>query len=496
MIMLEMKGISKSFPGVHALDNVSFSAARGEVHALVGGNGAGKSTLMKVLAGALAPDEGEIYLRGKKVNITDPDNARQLGISVIYQELNLVPTLNVVENVFLGSELTTRKGILDTPAMISETKKLLDTLEFKIDFNRPVGTMRVAQQQMIEIAKALHVNAEILVMDEPTASLTDQDIDVLFDIVKRLKKKGVTIVYISHRLEEIYQICDRLTVLRDGKVVGTFDTDALNQQELIKLMINRDLNQVFPCSKCAPGQEALKVVNLNREGILKDINMHVCAGEVVGIAGLVGSGRTELVRAIFGADPVDSGEIYIEGKPVKIAGPSCAVKLGIGLVPEDRKDQGVILKLPIKENITLPSLPLEHKSGVISEQSDLSLANKLAEKLNIQCSGLNQLVGNLSGGNQQKVAVGKWLATNSKILFFDEPTRGIDVGAKTEIYNFLRDLAAEGLAVVMVSSDLIEILGLSDRIYVMYNGAIAGEVCGASVNQEEVMTLAMGANKK
>ncbi len=495
MIMMEMKGISKSFPGIRALDNVSFSTNRGEIHALVGGNGAGKSTLMKILAGAIMPDEGEIYLRGEKENITDPDKARQLGIAIIYQELNLVPTLNVVENVFLGRELATRKGVLNTPAMISETKKLLESLELRIDLKKPVGTMRVAQQQMIEIAKALHVNAEILVMDEPTASLTDQDIDVLFDIVKRLKEKGVSIVYISHRLEEVYEICDRLTVLRDGKVVGTHNTSALNKQELIKLMINRDLNQVFPCSKCAPGQEALKVVNLNREGILKNINMHVCAGEVVGIAGLMGSGRTELLRAIFGADPVDSGEIYIEGKPVKINSPNCSVNLGIGLVPEDRKDQGVILKMPIQENLTLSSLPLQYKSGVIKKQSDRSLAHKLSGKLNIQCSGLDQVVGNLSGGNQQKVAVGKWLATDSKVLFFDEPTRGIDVGAKTEIYNFLKDLAAEGLAVVIVSSDMLEILGLSDRIYVMYNGAISGELCGSSVNQEEVLALAMGASQ-
>jgi ribose transport system ATP-binding protein len=493
MIMLEMKGISKSFPGVRALDKVSFSANRGEIHALVGGNGAGKSTLMKILAGAIEPDEGEIYIKGQKVFITAPDVARHLGIAIIYQELNLVPTLNVIENVFLGRELTTR-GVLDNPTMKAETEKLLESLELDIDLTKPVGSMRVAHQQMIEIAKALHVNAEILVMDEPTASLTDHDITILFDMMKRLKAKGVTIVYISHRLEEIYQICDRLTVLRDGRAVGTHDTEELNQQKLINLMINRDLNQVFPCSKCVPGQELLKVVNLNHEGFLKDISMHVCAGEVVGIAGLMGSGRTELLRAIFGADPITSGEIYLEGKPIKINSPSCSVNLGIGLVPEDRKDQGVILKLPIKENLTLPSLPLKHKSGVIKGQSDRSLACELSEKLNIQCSSLNQIVGNLSGGNQQKVAVGKWLATNSKVLFFDEPTRGIDVGAKAEIYNFLKDLAAEGLAVVIVSSDMLEIIGLSDRIYVMYNGEISGELRGPSINQEEVMALAMGAN--
>jgi ribose transport system ATP-binding protein len=496
MIMLEMKGISKSFPGVRALDNVSFSATRGEVHALVGGNGAGKSTLMKILAGAQSPDEGEIYIRGQKATIADPEEARKLGIAIIYQELNLVPTLNTVENVFLGSELTTRKGVLDTPRMVSETKQLLASLELNIDITKPVGNLSVAQQQMIEIAKALHVNAEILVMDEPTASLTDHDIDVLFAIVERLKAKDVSIIYISHRLEEIYRICDRLTVLRDGQIIGTRNTDELTQHELIKMMINRDLNQVFPCSKCTPGQEALKVVNLNRKGVLKDINMHVCVGEVVGIAGLVGSGRTELVRAIFGADPIDSGEIYMDGKPVKIGSPNCAVKLGIGLVPEDRKEQGVILKLAVKENVTLASLPMKHKSGVIKEQNDRLLAQHLSEKLSIRCSDLNQMVGNLSGGNQQKVAVSKWLATESKVLIFDEPTRGIDVGAKTELYNFLRDLAAEGLAVIMVSSDLLEILGLSDRIYVMYNGAITGEVCGSTASHEKVMALAMGAGVK
>lgn len=496
MVMLEMRGISKSFPGVCALDDVSFSAGRGEVHALVGGNGAGKSTLMKILAGAVKPDAGEIYIRGEKVTISNPEKARHLGIAIIYQELNLVPTLNAVENVFLGCERTTKKGVLDTPRMINETKKILESLELNIDITKPVGDLSVAQQQMIEIAKALHQNAEILVMDEPTASLTAHDIDVLFGIVKRLKAKGVTIIYISHRLEEIYRICERLTVLRDGKIIGTRNTCELTQQDLIKMMINRDLSQVFPCSKCSPGQDALKVVNLNRKGVLKNINMHVCVGEVVGIAGLVGSGRTELVRAIYGADPIDSGDVYIDGKAVKISSPNCAVKLGIGLVPEDRKGQGVILNMAIKENMTLASLPITHKSGVIKDQSDRAQAQYLSDKLNIKSSGLQQLVGNLSGGNQQKVAVAKWLATNSKILIFDEPTRGIDVGAKSELYNFLRDLAAEGLAVIMVSSDLLEIMGLSDRIYVMYNGAITGEISGSTASHEQIMALAMGAGAK
>jgi ribose transport system ATP-binding protein len=491
--MLEMKGINKSFPGVQALDDVNFAVRRGEVHALVGGNGAGKSTLMKILAGAIEPDRGQITVRGETVGITNPETARKLGIAIIYQELNLVPTLNAVENVFLGCEIRKKGGLLDITAMTKATQELFKRLELDVSLKVPVGSLSVAQQQMIEIAKALHLNAEILVMDEPTAALTDHDINTLFDIVLRLKEKGVTIIYISHRLEEIYRICDRVTVMRDGKIIGTRDTDKLSQQELIRMMINRNLTQVFPESSRTIGKEVLRVENLTRKGVLNNINLTVCAGEVVGIAGLVGSGRTELVRAIYGADPVDSGAVYINGEKVSIKSPHCAVRCGVGFVPEDRKEQGVILRMAVKDNMTLACLPMIARSGVLSDQRERRQAQQLAEKLKVKTSGLSQLVGNLSGGNQQKVALAKWLATNAGLLIFDEPTRGIDVGAKTEIYSFLRELAREGLAVIMVSSDLLEILGLSDRIYVMYNGTIAGEVPGEGACQEKVMSLAMGA---
>ncbi len=491
--MLEMLGINKSFPGVKALDDVTFAVRRGEVHALVGGNGAGKSTLMKILAGATLPDSGEISIRGEKVSITDPETARKLGIAIIYQELNLVPVLNAVENVFLGCEIRKKGGLLDKAAMEKAAAGLFRRLELKVSLKEPVGNLSVAQQQMIEIAKALHLNAEILVMDEPTAALTDHDIDTLFDIVLRLKEKGVTIIYISHRLEEIYRICDRVTVMRDGKIVGTRDTDKLSQQELIRMMINRDLTQVFPASACSGGREVLRIENLTRKGVLHNINLRVCAGEVVGITGLVGSGRTELVRAIYGADPVDSGTVWIDGEKVSIKSPHCAVRCGVGFVPEDRKEQGVILRMAVKDNMTLACLPLIARSGVVNDRQERRQALQLVEKLNVKTSGLTQLVGNLSGGNQQKVALAKWLATNAKLLIFDEPTRGIDVGAKTEIYSFLRELAREGLAVIMVSSDLLEILGLSDRIYVMYNGTITGELPGTGACQEKIMSLAMGA---
>jgi len=491
--MLEMKGIKKRFPGVYALDDVTFRVKKGDIHALVGGNGAGKSTLMKILAGAIEPDDGSIFVDGKKVIINTPEAAKKLGIAIIYQELDLVPTFNAVQNVFLGCELRNKAGLLDETAMNNQVLDLFNKLELKVPLNEPVGKFRVAQRQMIEIAKALHQNAEILVMDEPTASLTDHDVDILFDIVMRLKEKGVTVIYISHRLEEIYRICDKVTVLRDGKIIGTEDVKKLTHQELIKMMINRDISQVFPETECKAGMEALRVENLTIKGVLNNINIRVCAGEVVGIAGLVGAGRTELLRAIYGADAIENGSVYVEGKKVGIKTPSCAIKCGIGFVPEDRKDHGVILRLPVKENITLACLPMIAKPGVINEQKERNLAKELTDKLKIKFSDLSQLVSSLSGGNQQKVVLAKWLATKAKILIFDEPTRGIDVGSKNEIYHLLRELAKEGLAVIMVSSDLEEVLGLSDRIYVMCNGSITGELSGQEACQEKVLSLAMGA---
>lgn len=491
--MLEMKGITKTFPGVHALNDVTFSVEKGKIHALVGGNGAGKSTLMKILSGAISPDSGTIYVDGKKVIINSPEAAKKLGIAIIYQELDLVPTLNAVQNVFLGCEIRNKSGLLDDKAMINQAAELFERLELKVPLNKPVGKFRVAQKQMIEIAKALHKNAEILVMDEPTAALTDHDADILFDIVLRLKEKGVTIVYISHRLEEVYKICDKVTVLRDGNIIGTNYTKNLSHQNLIKMMINRDINQIFPETTCKPGIEALRVDKLNIKGVLNDISINVCTGEVVGIAGLVGSGRTELLRAIFGADPIDSGSIYVGGKKARIKSPNCGMKYGLGFVPEDRKDQGVILNMSVKGNISIACLSSLAKSGAIDERKVNALAKGLTEQLKVKFTDLRQMVSSLSGGNQQKIVLAKWLATKAKVLIFDEPTRGIDVGAKNEIYNLLRSLAKDGLAVIMVSSDLEEVLGLSDRIYVMRNGSITGEVPGKGASQEEVLSLAMGA---
>lgn len=487
---LQMKGITKEFPGVLALNNVDFNLKEGEVHALIGENGAGKSTLIKILSGAHQMDRGEIFINNKKVAIQNPRHAQELGISVIYQELNLVPYLSVYENIFLGREHMRNKYFIDHKENKLKAKALLEALEIKIDLEQTVAELSVAQQQMIEVAKALSMNANIIVMDEPTSALGNREIEQLFKTIKKLKSRGISIIYISHRLEELWEIADRVTVLRDGQYVATSDLKAMTKDELIKLMVGRDLTEQFPKREVALGEEVLRVEGLSRRGVLDNISFNLRRGEVVGFAGLVGSGRTELMRCIFGADRFEQGTIYIEQNAVEIKSPQDAIKHGIGFITEDRKRQGLMLIRPVKENITITDLDQFIKNLFIDHGQEEKTAEDLVEKLKIKTPGMEQEVRNLSGGNQQKIVIAKWLLKNAKILIFDEPTRGIDVGAKKEVYNLINLLVKNGAAVIMVSSELPEIIGMSDRVYVMSHGRITGELTAQEATQEKILAYA------
>lgn len=492
---LEMRNITKTFPGVKALKNVDFSCYKGEVHALIGENGAGKSTLMKILAGAFTPNSGEILINGSQVSINNPQEAIKLGVAVIYQELNLIPYLSAIDNVLLGHEKRNKLGFINMKKNRAEAMKWLDSLGEDIidDYNRPVYTLSIAQQQMVEIAKALSLNASIIVMDEPSATLTEKEMNSLFNIINKLKQKGVTIIYISHRLEELFKISDRVTVLRDGELIKCVDTVSIDKAQLICLMIGRELDKSFPVREnCIQDSCLLEVRNLSDENLLRDINIKLRKGEVLGISGLVGSGRTELVRTIFGADPAKTGEIFIDGKKVAIKDPHSAVKHGIGLATEDRKSQGLFLDMSIKDNALISSMDKVSSYGFIDMKEELKTVLKCIDELNIKTSGYGKKVRELSGGNQQKVVLAKWLSTGSRILILDEPTRGIDVGAKYEIYCLMNDLVKRGIGIIMISSELPEIIGMSDRILVMHNGRITGEINDMDVTEERIMWHATG----
>lgn len=489
-IILAMKNITKIYPGVRALDNMTVEFQRGEVHALLGENGAGKSTLIKVLAGAIEPESGEIYLEGESYAKLSPKTSAQLGIQVIYQETNLIESLSAAENVFLGNLIT--DGILvNQRKMYAETQRLFDSLRIKINPKTTVKYLTTGQRQIVEIAKAVSRNAKIIVMDEPSSSLTNSEVEALFQIVEDLQQKGVTVIYISHRLEELFQICQRVTVMRDGQYVKTLEIEKTTRDELIHLMVGRTLNETYPERKSVIGDVVLKVKNLYGNGDT-NINFELRKGEILGFAGLVGAGRTELMRMIYGADPAEKGELILEGKSARLMEPTDGIRNGIGLIPEDRKLHGVILKMNIRHNITLASLKGISKWGMIRNRQEMEQAEFFRNKLKIKTPDLRQKTMNLSGGNQQKVVLAKWLATNSRILIFDEPTRGIDVGAKQEIYRLMRDLAEEGKSIIMVSSDMEEILGMADRILVMYEGRITGEVLQYDFSQETIMKLASG----
>ena len=488
-----MKGITKTFPGVLALSEVDFEIKRGEVHALIGENGAGKSTLMKILAGAQSMDSGEILLDGEPVHITSPQKAIELGISIIYQEFNLVPYLNAAENIFLGRE---PKGILpgfvNFSVMYSEAQSVIDRLGVKLNVRTPVNQLSIAQQQMVEVGKATSRNATIIAMDEPSATLTEHELKSLFKLITSLKEQGVSIIYISHRLEEIFQIADRVTVLRDGQLVGTKPVSEIDRDEVIHMMVGRELKEKIPKQAAELKSTALEVKGLTRDGIIEDISFNVRQGEVLGIAGLVGAGRTELARAIFGADKIDSGQILLEGKLVEIRSPRDAIRLGIGLVTEDRKAQGLVLGMAVRENISLANIDFLTKLGFINQGEERRVADRYISDLAVKTPTREQQVQNLSGGNQQKVVLAKWLFTESKVLIFDEPTRGIDVGSKIEIYQLMNRLTEQGVAIIMISSELPEVLGMSDRILVMHEGRIAGELNRKEATQEKVMWLATG----
>ena len=488
-----MVGISKSFPGVQALSDCKFELRSGEVHALVGENGAGKSTLMKILGGIYEKDAGHIYLDGREVNIISPHKAQELGISIIHQELNLMPHLTVAQNIFIGREQRTKiPFILDDNAARRETERVLDLLNLQLSPNTKVADLTVAKQQMVEIAKALSFNAKILVMDEPTAALTETEIDELFHIIKQLREKGVGIIHISHRLEELKQISDRVTVMRDGKYIDTLQTKEATIDQIISLMVGRVIFETSPELPEVPSEEVvLEVRNLNRGKVLRDVNFSLMKGEILGFAGLMGAGRTEVARAIFGADEYDSGEIYIKGKQVHIKSPGDAVTCGVGYLSEDRKRYGLALGMDVKENIVLSAMKkFLNRLGWMDFKKASMRGQDMIRALNIKTPSLEQKVKFLSGGNQQKVVIGKWLTANTDILIFDEPTRGIDVGAKSEIYKLLNDLAHQGKAIIMISSELPEILRMSHRVVVMCEGRVTGILSAKEASQENIMKFA------
>ncbi len=491
-LILEMRGITKTFPGVRALDNVHFSCERGEVHALVGENGAGKSTLMKILSGVYLPDAGEITFKGVPVRMESPHHAQSLGISTIYQEPSLLPHLTVAENIYLGREITGRLGLIDTRELQRRAQDLLDRLGAAVDVASPVFRLSVAQQQLVEIAKALSLNADLIIMDEPTDALGEREVEHLFDIIRSLRQAGVTVIYVSHRLDEIFRIADRATVLKDGQVVGTVRTADVSKGDLICMMVGRPLSEAFPPRGNGKGEKVLEVRGLSRRGAFRDIHFTLHRGEILGIAGLAGSGRTEIVRAIFGADPVDAGEILLRGVPLQVRGPRDAVNAGIGFLTEDRKAEGLVMGLSLRENVALPSLDVWSAWGLVDRARERKVVGDLIAELQIRPPNPQQQVQYLSGGNQQKVVLAKWLATEPDVLLFDEPTLGIDVGAKVEIYALMRRLANEGKAIIMISSELPEVIGMSDRILVLCEGRIVGELTPEEATEERILGLACG----
>ena len=494
-VIVSMTDICKNFPGVKALDHVNFELRSGEVMALIGENGAGKSTLMKILSGVYTKDSGTVKINGQEYDDLNPKKAQQLGVAIIHQELNMCKHLSVAENIYLGRELR-GKFCIDNKTMESESQKILDELGIDIKPWESVGDLPVSKQQMVEIAKALSINAKILIMDEPTSALTSKEIDELFRIIRKLKKEGHGIVYISHRLEEFQHIVDRVTIMRDGQYIMSGDFKDLTMDKMISYMVGREIKEKFPRVQCEKGKKIFEVRNLNAGRMVRDINFSVYEGEIVGFAGLMGAGRTETTRAIFGVDPKDSGEIYVDGKEVKINGPLDAIRNGVVLAPEDRKKDGLCTKLSIRENMALPNLDLIGKHGIVISSKEDELCEKIVKDLQIKTPNVEIDSGNLSGGNQQKVVVGKWLARNSRVVIFDEPTRGIDVGAKVEIYNLMNQLKQQGIAVMFVSSEMPEVMGLADRIIVMCDGRITGELTAAEATQDYILKMATSFENK
>jgi ribose transport system ATP-binding protein len=487
--ILEMKEITKTFPGVVALNNISFQVRPGEVHALVGENGAGKSTLMKVLNGAFQANSGEIRIDGQKVVIGGVSDAQALGISIIYQEFNLVNTLSVAENIFIGRY--TGDGLINWRTLCEKAKALLENLGFPLDVKQTVGRLSTAEKQLVEIAKAISYNAKIIVMDEPTSSITKKEVEMLFRIIEKLKSDNRTVVFISHKLEEVFRICDTVTIMRDGQMVGSGPVKEMTREMIIEYMVGRSIDVEYPKRSVTPGETVLKVERLSRAPLLHNISFELRRGEILGLAGLVGAGRTELAETIFGAARADSGTIMVKGKKARIWSTRDGIKSSIGLLTEDRKETGLVLDFNMMNNISITNLTGIKKTGILSRKREMGVADQYRKMLNIKTPSVTQNVNNLSGGNQQKVVFGKWLFANVDILILDEPTRGIDVGAKFEIYCLMNELVAQGKSIIMISSELPEVIGMSDRILVLHNGRLKGELKGEQATAENVMQLAV-----
>lgn len=489
---IEMRGIDKSFGSNQVLKQAGFTLESGEVHALMGENGAGKSTLMKILTGVYTKDAGTVLVDGTEVNYKNPQEAEKAGIVFIYQELNVMFDLTVEENLFMGKEIHGKIGICDKKAMQKKAQVALNTLGVNISPKTVMSELSVGQQQMVEICKALMADAKVIIMDEPTAALTQSETVALFKVIESLRKKGVSMVYISHRMEEIFELCDRITVLRDGSYIGVKSIPETNMNEIVKMMIGREIGERYPSRDVKIGKEVLKVKGLTRKGTFHDVSFSVRAGEVLGVSGLMGAGRTEIMQAIFGNLSYERGTIEIDGKEVKISNPRQAMEHGIGFITEDRKTEGLMLDKSIRENISLCNLGRISKSFVVSKEAEKDMVGEAIKELHIKCFGPFHECNNLSGGNQQKVVLAKWILTNPKILILDEPTRGVDIGAKKEIYSIINKLAAQGVAIIMVSSELPEVLGMSDNIMVVREGEVRGIISYEEANQERVMTLATG----
>ena len=492
--ILEVKNICKSFPGVKALDNVSLEVYPGECLALIGENGAGKSTLMKILSGAYEKDSGEIYFQGELLNIKNPAEASQKGIGIIYQELSLVRQFTAVENLFLGRWKKDKANTVDWKGMKREVKEFYNSIHLEFDLDVPVRELSIAQNQLIEITRAVFLNSKVIIMDEPSSSLTKNEVKILFRLIRDLKAKGVAVIYISHKLEELFEIGDRIHVMKDGCNAGEFKMDEVDRDKLVRAMVGRDLEKYYPEKTHTPSDKVvMEVKNINWRDRVKGVSFKVHAGEILGFSGLVGSGRTETMRAIFKAETDAKGQVFIDGEEVKIKSPADAIKAGIAFVTEDRRYQGLVLPLNIANNITLSNMKsFANKLGVLRLKKESEIAEKYKKSLNIRTPNIKKKVSELSGGNQQKVVIAKWMNTDVRVIIFDEPTRGIDVGAKAEIYQLMSDLAAEGAAIIMISSELPEILGVSDRVIVMYDGMIKGEFNIDEANEEKIMAAAIG----
>jgi len=491
--IVELVGINKTFPGVHALSDARLELEKGEVHGLIGENGAGKSTLMNILAGLITPDRGEIIVNGVKRVFHDPHEALMAGISMIHQEVCLVPEMTVAENIWIGrEEKFTRYGIIDKKEMIRKTRELMDQFGISLDGDQVVSALSIAEMQLVEIARALSYDADILIMDEPTSALTNREIEILYSIIRRLKEKQVSFIFISHKIEELLQTCDRITVMRDSKYICTLKTTETNANALISLMVGRELKNYYQKQAAKIGEVVLELRNFSRSGEFTNINFQLHRGEILGISGLVGAGRSEVVRALFGIDRSTSGEILIEGHPVSITSPEDAINNGIAMVTEDRALSGLVLDMSMMHNTTLVILRQLCRLGFIQKNREESTSREIIKRLQIKISGMQQTARQLSGGNQQKVVLSKWLLSNPKVLILDEPTRGIDVGSKSEIYKLMSELTGQGMAILMISSELPEILGMSDRIIVMRDRKITYECLQNEATQERIMEYAFG----